>query len=96
MKKVLIIIGGIVLGFVALGCAIFAIVSLSSHKMKCESSAGNITIMYNDEKITGYTATGMSYDLETQGEYAKEVGIENYLTEFNDWFEKHTDGTCKR
>lgn len=90
------IIGGIVLGFVVLGCAIFAIVSMTSHKMKCESSAGNITIMYNDEKITGYTAAGMSYDMDAQGKYAEQIGIEKYLDEFSSWFAQHTDGTCKR
>lgn len=96
MKKVLMIIGGIVLGAVVLGCAIFALVSMTSSKMKCKSSVGNITIMYNDEKITGYTASGMTYDMDAQNEVVERLGIEKYLNEFSDWFDEHTDGTCKR
>ena len=90
------IIGGIVLGFAALFGIIFGIVSLTSHKMKCESSVGNITIMYNDDELTGYTATGMSYNFDEQKDYAKKIGIEKYLTEFNSWFEKNAHGTCAR
>lgn len=90
------IIGGIVFGLVVLGGAIFGIVSLTSHKMKCKSSVGDITIMYNDEKITGYTAVGMTYDMDAQNKIAERYGIEAYLDEFSDWFAEHTDGTCKR
>lgn len=96
MKKVLIIIGAIVAGLVALGVAIFVIVSLTSSKMKCTSSVGNITLMYNDNEITGYIVTNMSYDLDTQKEYSKLIGVESYLDEFEDWFEDNTDGTCSR
>ncbi len=96
MKKVLIIIGGVVLGFAVLGIAIFAIVSLTSQKMKCTSSVGNITLMYSDNTISGYTATGMSYDFDTQKQYAQSIGVEDYLDEFEDWFEENTDGVCTR
>lgn len=96
MKKVLMIIGGIVLGIVVLGGAIFAIVSLTSHKLKCKSSAGDITIMYNDEKITGYAATGMTFDMDAQNKIAERYGIETYLDEFSDWFAEYTNGTCER
>lgn len=96
MKKTLMIIGGVVLGIVVLGCAIFALVSMTSHKMKCKSSVGNITIMYNDDKITGYTVTGMTYDMDAQSQYAEKIGIEKYLDEFSSWFIEHTDGTCNR
>lgn len=95
MKKVLMIVGGVVLGLVALGCAVFAITSLTSQKMKCTSSAGNITIMYNDEKITGYTATGISYDMDEQNEVVEQYGIEAYLDEFSDYFAQHSDGVCE-
>ena len=96
MKKVLMIIGGVVLGFVALGVAIFAIVSLTSNKLKCKSSVGDITIMYNDEKITGYTATGMTYDMDAQNKIVEQYGIEKHLDEFSKWYAEHTDGTCER
>lgn len=97
MKKVLMIIGGVLLGLVTLGCAIFAIVSLTSHKLRCESSRGDITIMYNDDSITGYNANGISYDMDEANIYVKSIGgIENYLVEFNDWFVENTSGTCEK
>lgn len=52
--------------------------------------------MYNDEKITGYTASGMAYDMDAQNEVVERLGIEKYLNEFSDWFDEHTDGTCNR
>ena len=96
MKKVLMIIGGIVVGILILVGAIFGIVSLTSEKMKCKSSIGNITIMYTGDAITGYTASNISYNLDGQKALAKRVGIKAYLDEFEDWFEENTDGTCKR
>lgn len=97
MKKVLMIIGGVLLGLVTLGCVIFAIVSLTSHKLRCESSRGDITIMYNDDGITGYNANGISYDMDEANIYVKSIGgIENYLVEFNDWFVENTSGTCEK
>ena len=56
MKKILMVIGGIVVGIVVLGVVIFGVTSLTSKKLVCKSSEGNITIMYNDKIITGYTA----------------------------------------
>ena len=96
-----IIIIVIVIGvFIALAAffvgSIFLVISDSSNKLECTSPEGNITIMYNEEEILGYTATKMTYDLDQQKEYAKQVGVEAYLEEFNDWFEKNTTGTCTR
>lgn len=96
MKKVLMIIGGIFLGFVVLGIAIFAVVAFTSEKMKCKSSVGDITIMYNGDAITGYTAKNMDYDFEGQKAIAEKIGVDVYLDEFENWFEDNTDGFCKR
>lgn len=97
MKKVLMIIGGIVLGLVVIGVIIFFIVSASSKKLVCESSAGNITIMYNDKSLTGYTTLGdITYDYDQQNEYAKSVGIDNYIAEFTTWFSTNTTGSCTK
>ena len=96
MKKVLMIIGGIVVGIVAFGIVLFAIVSLTSKKMVCKSKEGNITIMYNKKTLTGYTAKNISYDLSGQKQYAEKIGVDAYLTEFNTWFENNTSGSCSR
>ena len=96
MKKVLMIIGGIVVGLVVIGLVIFFAVSATSKKMKCKSAEGNITLMYNKKKITGYTAKNITYDMDEQNEIVEEIGIEEYLNEFEAWFEANTTGTCKR
>lgn len=74
----------------------FWIISESSSKLVCTSPEGNITIMHNDETLLSYKAYDITYDLNQQKEYAEEVGIDAYLSEFNDWFEKNTTGTCVR
>lgn len=96
MKKVLMIIGGIVVGFVVLFVVIFAIASMGSNKLVCKSNEGNITIMYNDETITGYTANGVSYDLDEQKAYAEEIGVEAYIEVFSAWFKAKTTGSCTK
>lgn len=95
MKKVLMIIGGIVLGLVVLGLIIFLIVSATSKKLVCKSSSGDITIMYNDKTLTGYTTAGnITYDYDVQSDYAETIGVSNYIAEFTTWFSTNTDGSC--
>ena len=96
MKKALMVIGGIVVGIVVLDVIIFSIVSATSKKMVCKSNEGNITIMYNDKTITGYTTNSMSYDLDQQKKYAEQVGIDAYLDEFSNWFSSNTTGSCSK
>ena len=68
MKKILMIIGGFVVGIIILGVIVFSAISATSKKILCKSDEGNITIMYNDKTITGYTANGISYDYDGQKE----------------------------
>ena len=60
-------------GVIALVAIIFAVVSLTSKKMVCKSEEGNITLMYNDKTIKGYTAKNITYDLVTQKQYAEKI-----------------------
>lgn len=94
--KILFIIGGVILGFIILGVIIFVVISLNSKKLTCTSVEGDITIMYNDKTLTGYTAKDISYDLDGQSAYAESVGVEKYLSEFTQWFENNTSGTCTK
>lgn len=96
MKKVLMIIGAVVLFFVVFGVVIFTIISVNSKKLVCKSDEGNITIMYNKKTITGYNAKGMSYDLDGQKDYADKIGIDAYIEEFENWFKTNTTGTCSK
>lgn len=92
--KVLAIIGGIVVGIIILIVVIFLLVSANSNKLICKSSEGNITIMYNDSTITGYTANGISYDMDQQKIVANQIGIKSYISQFTTWFERNTTGSC--
>lgn len=92
--KILAIIGGIVVGIIVLFIVIFSVVSLNSNKLVCESDEGNITIMYNDSTITGYTAVGISYDMDQQKIVANRIGINSYISQFTTWFKTNTTGTC--
>ena len=96
MKKILTIIGGIVVGLIVLGILLFVIISITSKKLVCKSSEGNITIMYDNKTITGYTAVGLSYDMNSQREIAEEVGIKEYIEDFIEFFNENTTGSCKK
>ena len=95
MRKVLMIIGGIVVGFIVSFVAIFIITSATSKKLVCESDEGKLIIMYNDKTITGYTSNGVTYDLEGQKAYAEQIGVEAYIEEFSKLFSSKSTGNCK-
>lgn len=92
--KVLAIIGGIIVGIIVLFVVIFSLISSNSNKLICKSSEGNITIMYNDTTITGYTAKGVSYDMDQQKTVVNQIGIKSYISQFTTWFETNTTGSC--
>lgn len=92
---VLAIIGGLVIALIAVVVIIILIVSANTKKMTCKVDDDEITITYNESEITGYTAKNFSYDLDDQKEYAKEIGVDQYLSEFNEWFTTETSGVCK-
>lgn len=96
MKKTLMIIGGIVVGAIILFVVIFFIISGTSKKLVCKSDEGNITIMYNDKTLKGYTAKNMSYKFDEQKEYAEQIGVDAYLEEFSLWFSNNTTGSCTK
>lgn len=90
------VVGGIIfLGIIIVVASILLFSSnSSSNKMVCESTKGSITIRYNNYELIGYNSKGMSYDFDEQNEYAKKIGVDKYLEEFNEWFTSNTDGEC--
>lgn len=96
MKKVLTVIGGLFLVLVIVVAIILIVTSLTSKKLVCKSNEGNITIMYNDKTITGYTAKGITYDMDGQKQIAEQIGIESYITQFESWFKTNTTGSCTK
>ena len=94
-KKTLMIIGGIVVAIVVILVVVFVVVFSTSKKLVCESPEGDITIMYNDDKLTGYVANGITYDLDQQQKVAERIGVSAYLDDFSGWFSANTSGICK-
>lgn len=85
-----------ILIFFAVVLSIVIIVSAVSKKYICKSSRGNITLLYRNNKLVGYTTNGINYNLEEGKERVKKIGLEDYFKEFNIWFIQTTiDGTCK-
>ena len=95
-KKALKIVGSVFGGFILLGILIFIIVSLTSEKLICKSSEGNITIMYNSKTITGYKASGITFDMDIANGQVSEIGINQYLEAFKEWFRTNTSGSCEQ
>ncbi|MCD4756266.1 hypothetical protein K8R20_01450 [bacterium] len=96
MKKIIFIVLGIflVLG-VLVGVGAVSLLNNNTNKFVCESDIGGITLMYTETDLVGYTTSGeLSYDLDEQKVLAEELGIEEYLVEFNTWFETETSGSC--
>ena len=93
--KILAIIGGFIISIVIIFVAIYSLVSINSSKLVCKSNEGNITIMYNKDGLTGYKTSGMTYNFDEQSEYAKKIGVDAYLKEFNSWFLNNTTGKCR-
>ena len=94
---IILIVGAVIVAFIALLIAVVVFAFKSSEKLVCESSKGNITLLYDKDSLNGYTVTGsITYDLEGQQDIAERIGIDSYLSQFNTWFENNTDGTCVR
>lgn len=97
IKRVLTATSIIVFIIAIIGVLFFLISSFRMQKLSCTSQSGDITITYDDQGITGYTASAaIKYDLVEQQDYAKRIGIEEYLAEFTGWFEASTNGICQR
>ena len=79
------------LGFIAF----LIYTSLKSEKLVCKSEKAMITLMYNDDGLTGYTAKGVSFEEKEAKEYIKQVGIKQYIEEFKNSFVYYYGGTCK-
>lgn len=96
-SKVITVLSIFLLMTAIIGIIVYLLFSLKEQRMTCTSPAGNITITYDESSITGYSASAeVKYDLPSQQVYAGSVGIDNYLDEFQGWFEASTDGTCRR
>ncbi len=102
--KVLIIVGSILLGLIIIGVVIVLlvfnlfknVVEKADDKLVCKSSLGNITLIFDNDTLLGYTATGeLSYDLDDQKPLVVKFGEEEYKRQFNEWFIYATDGYCE-
>ena len=91
---VLAVIGLIIAGVVAFFVVVFKNITNDTNKLICTAKEGGITIMYNDDTLVGYKTKNMEFDFDEQQEYAEEIGIDNYIEEFKEWFKSHSTGSC--
>ena len=91
-KKLLLI--GLVIFIVAI-FGIIMFVSSNSNKLICKSSKGKLTIMYDEERVTGYTTAGFEFDMDYSNDLIEEIGLDEFLTSFEEMFEQKYDGTCE-
>ena len=68
----------------------------SNKKLVCKSPEGSITITYNDDTLIGYTASGITFDLDGQREVSDILGTDGYADSFTDWFTSNTSGDCEK
>ena len=94
MKKILMIIGGIVVGLALLFVIIFFIVSATSDKIVCKGDKSKLTVMYKKDKIKGYTAKNIEFDEDTAQAFIDAYGIDTYYETLNAWFEETVNGSC--
>ena len=92
-KKIIIIIGISIFVLISF-ISIIIIFKPFSNKLVCKSKHGNITLIYNKKNITGYSAKNMTYKLDEQNKIAHQIGIEEYMKQFNEWFKNTTSGSC--
>ena len=87
----------IIVALVAIvGVLLFVFVFNQKDKLECKSSSGSITISFSKDDIIGYVTTGkLTYDLDKGKSAFKQLGKEEYIKQFNTWFETNTDGSCK-
>lgn len=88
---------GAIVALVLFVVTLIVIGLINRKEIACTSSRGNITLNYNNKKVIGYTADGVEFDLKSQQEYSEEIGIDSYISEFEEWFKSNTDdGVCER
>ena len=90
MKKILIIIGGVVITTI-----VFVSGANTFEKLVCKSPEGNIAIMY-DDKVKYHISNNIAYDLDNQNALIEKIGIDAYLEYFSIWFSTNTSGTCTK
>ena len=94
-SKILYIILIIIVIIITLLATLFLVLSSNTNKLICQSNKGSITLLYDDKTIKSYTAkNGISYDINEQRKIAEQIGMSEYIKNFNNWFRQNTGGTC--
>lgn len=90
MKRFLVIMVCIAALAMSAGCG------SKSKKLVCKSPEGSITINYDDKTLIGYTANGITFDLEGQRKVSDVLGTDGYADSFTEWFTSNTTGDCEK
>jgi len=83
-------------------CSVIIVASMlllsgcSNKRLACQSSDLHVTVKYNNKTVLDYvTDAEYHFDLEALQHIAEEVGIEQLIQDYQNWFETTTDGTCR-
>ena len=67
----------------------------NDNKLICTSETAKITIYYNATTLTHQESEKMSYNFEDQKSYAELVGVNQYISEFQNMFKNNFNGECE-
>lgn len=89
-------IGGTIVAIIVCVGGIILYQYKTSKHFVWEAEIGNITLLYDDNTINGYFTSGISYDLVLQQSYAEQIGVEEYLKDFETFFQTNMNGSCHK
>ena len=90
---------GLLFGFgmiFIISIGVYICTSITSKKLVCKSSEAEITLKYSNNQLIGFTANNVKLDINQVKETIKEIGMEEYLKQFELWFKSNTtNGICE-
>lgn len=95
-KWFLVVCGAVILSVVVMVVFVLVNDGDNSKQLVCQSNEGNITLVYDNNTVVGFTASTYTYDLLSEKERAEEMGVEKYIDEFASIFNTNTMGTCTK
>ncbi len=92
--KILAIIGGVFVAIIAMIFIAFAVIKSSSNRIECTSKGKSLTVYFNNETITGYSAKNVNFNIDTAKNTVSSSGIDNYVKTLQTWYETYVGGKC--
>lgn len=96
LRNILIVLFSISMLVIIIGGIIYLLYTsfTNSSKLVCKSETASITLLYDENNLNGFFTNGVEFDLDLQQELAEDLGIDEYLIQYKEWFESNQNGTC--